>query len=116
RKSPSIFDAVADGTVERVRAHFEIPFGFGGLTLPDCGAPIPCRLLIAEMARLDSNFSFLRRSFHRDIRGKRMATEVPRIKRALAEALLRSPEVIEEEHRELLRLIAAERGTRRTSE
>ena len=27
-----------------------VPFGFAGLTRPDAGRPIPCRLLIAEMA------------------------------------------------------------------
>ena len=70
RGSASIFDALLDGTVERVRAEFDVPFGFGGLTLPDRGAPIPCRQLIAEMVRLDCSFSFLRRSFRRDVRPK----------------------------------------------
>jgi len=41
RKSPSIFTAVADGTLERIRRAFDVPFGFGGLTLPECGNPIP---------------------------------------------------------------------------
>lgn len=62
----NIFAAVADGTVENVRRACPRPFGFGGLTHPDGGAPIPCRLLINEMVRLGCAFSFVRRSFRRD--------------------------------------------------
>jgi 2-keto-3-deoxy-L-rhamnonate aldolase RhmA len=67
RGSRSIFTAVADGTVERVREAFTVPFGFAGLTLPDRGHPIPCRLLLAEMARLRSSYAFLRRSYQADV-------------------------------------------------
>ncbi len=62
----NIFTSVADGTVERVRRACVKPFGFAGLTHPDAGAPIPCRLLVSEMVRLDCAFSFVRRSFRRD--------------------------------------------------
>ena len=41
RGSTTIFDAVADGTVERVRDAFGIPFGFAGLTDPRAGTPLP---------------------------------------------------------------------------
>jgi hypothetical protein len=66
RGAPSIFDAVADGTVERVRACFDVPFGFGGLTVPGGGRPVPTQLLAEEMVRLGCDFTFLRRSFIRD--------------------------------------------------
>ena len=62
----NIFASVADGTVERVRRACPAPFGFAGLTHPEGGAPIPCRLLISEMVRLECAFSFVRRSFRRD--------------------------------------------------
>lgn len=95
RKTPNIFTAVADGTVERIRHAFShTPFGFGGLTLPDRGYPIPCRLLIGEMARLNCDFSFLRRSFYRDIHGPELAVEIPRILEALRQARLRSTATI----------------------
>ena len=83
RGSPSIFSAVLDGTVERVRAATRAPFGFAGMTLPDAGDPIPCRLIAAELARLRCDFTFLRRSFRRDIAGRDLATEVPRMHAAL---------------------------------
>jgi len=86
RRTPNIFSAVVDGTVERAREAFRAPFGFAGLTLPDAGFPIPCRLLIGEMARLGCGFSFLRRSFHRDIRGRDLSVEIPRLRAALEEA------------------------------
>lgn len=113
RGSPSIFDAVADGTVERLRRVFHVPFGFGGLTLPDRGHPIPCRLLIGEMARLGCDFSFLRRSFHRDVRGRDPRVEIPRLLEALRQALRRSPAAVSRDREELQSAIAGcpSRGT-----
>jgi len=105
RRTPNPFRAISDGIVERVRSAFQIPFGFAGLTLPDRGFPIPCRLLIAEMARLGCSFSFLRRSFLRDIVGRDPRVEIPRILEALREAFQQPPPVWEASHRELLRAI-----------
>lgn len=86
RGSATIFRPLVDGTLEELRAAFSAPFGFGGLTLPERGSPIPCRLLIGEMARLDCAFSFLRRSFHRDIVGLDVADEIPRLHEAVSRA------------------------------
>lgn len=106
RKTPNIFTALIDGTVERVRECFtETPFGFGGLTLPDRGFPIPCSLLMSEMARLDCHFSFLRRSFYRDIKGRDLAVEVPRILETLRQKFLRSAESVEFERQRLCELV-----------
>jgi hypothetical protein len=92
RGAPNIFEAVVDGTVAGVRRACPVPFGFGGLTRPDAGHPVPCRLLIGEMVRLGTQFSFLRRSYHRDMRGRDPAVEVPRLLAAVAAARTRSPE------------------------
>jgi len=82
RGSRTIFDAVVDGTVERLRKTFsETAFGFGGLTCIDRGEPIPCRLLLGEMVRLGADFSFLRRSFKRDIVGRDWGAEIQRLRR-----------------------------------
>lgn len=107
RGTRNIFAAVADGTVERVRRACTVPFGLAGLTLPECGFPIPCRLLIGEMARLRCDFSFLRRSFLAHIQGRELATEVPRIKAALDEAAQRTPARRAQDREELLAAIAA---------
>ena len=108
RGSTDIFAAVADGTVAQLRQAFDVPFGFGGLTIPEGGSPIPCRLLIGEMARLGCNFSFLRRSFHRDMRQRRLEVEVPRLLEALGEARRRPPEVVLSERAELREAIAGQ--------
>ncbi len=106
RGATSIFSALADGTVEDVRQHFpHIPFGFAGLTLPDRGSPLPCRLLIGEMARLKCNFSFLRRSFLRDVRDQNLASAVSRIQEAFQTALRRSHSEIDRDRQELVQCI-----------
>ncbi|MHB8142626.1 MAG: aldolase/citrate lyase family protein [Thermoleophilia bacterium] len=107
RGTPNIFTAVVDGTVNHVREQFTVPFGLAGLTLPDRGHPVPCRLLIAELARLASDFTFLRRSFLSDIRGRQMAVEVPRLRQAIVQARRRNRSAIERDHRELRQAIAA---------
>ena len=107
RNTPNIFAALADGVVERVRRAFECPFGFGGLTLPDHGRPIPCRLLIGEMARLDCQFSFLRRTFRRDIQDEDMSIQVPRLLQAIQQARSRTPDTVARDRRDLESAILA---------
>ncbi len=106
RGAASIFSAVVDGTVERIRRAFPMPFGFGGLTLPELGRPIPCLLLIAEMARLGCDFSFLRRSYHADIGGRDPRVELPRIRASLAAAASRSPSAVARDRRRLAETVA----------
>jgi hypothetical protein len=102
RNSGSIFAAVADGTVAQVCRAVTVPVAFGALTIPTEGRPIPCRLLIAEMMRLQCSFGILRRSFHRDIQGRDVAVEIPRLRSSLKEARRRAPHAIEQDHRHLL--------------
>jgi hypothetical protein len=100
RRTPNLFTAVIDGTVESVRSKCGgIPFGFGGLTIPELGSPIPCRLLMNEMIRLDCSFTFLRRSFHDDVRGRNVPRETFQISRALGESSERSILDRERDHR-----------------
>jgi len=107
RGAPNIFEAAADGTVDEVRRACTVEFGFGGLTLPEAGHPVPCRLLIAEMARLGAGFSFLRRSFHRDMRDRSLDEEVPRLLAALAAAQTRTPQQVEQDRQEFVAAVRA---------
>jgi hypothetical protein len=107
RHTPNIFTAIADGTVERVRSHFQAPFGFGGLTLPEAGRPLQCRLLIGEMARLRCGFSFLRRSFHRDIADRELSVEIPRLRAAVEAARQRPLSRVARDNAELVDAIRA---------
>lgn len=80
RGGGSIFRAVLDGSVERMREVFsEKLFGFGGVTAIDAGFPVPAKHLLEEMARLDCNYSFMRRSFRRDTRERNSHTVVAKI-------------------------------------
>jgi len=104
RNSTNLFEPVADGTLDRLRSEItNVPFGFGGLTLPEGGYPIPCRLLCGELVRLNCSFTFLRRSFWRDMQGRDCHVEIPRILDTVAEIGRRSERQIEED-RELFRL------------
>ncbi|HVF93649.1 MAG TPA: hypothetical protein VM900_04980 [Sphingomonas sp.] len=81
-----IFGALADGTVPRVRAAFpEAHFGYAGVTCIDCGSPIPTRLIMADLVANGADFSFLRRSFRRDIVGRDTAAELDDIVRTWAQ-------------------------------
>ena len=83
RGSRSIFSALADGTVDRLRECFSShAFGAAGLTRLDAGAPIPFALLLAELERLDCRFTFARRSFERDMAERDIAAELAKIDRA----------------------------------
>jgi hypothetical protein len=107
RGCANIFTALIDGTLERIRRPFVVRFGFGGLTLPDCGHPIPCRLLMGEMSRLHCDFSFLRRSFRRDMAGREMAVEIPRLLDTIRRSSLRPPETVTRDRQELQEAILA---------
>jgi hypothetical protein len=107
RGSAGLFEPLVDGTVERVRRLVGVPFGVAGLTRPDAGWPVPCRLLAGELARLRADFTFLRRSFLADTAGRDLATEVPRILRAVEEARARAPAQVLADHGELAALAGA---------
>lgn len=89
----NIFENVHNGTVEQLSKHFvNLPFGFGGLTIPTSGEPIPSRLLMGEMVRLNCAFTFLRRSFLRDTPRHKLQTAVVSIRQALELMTQRSPD------------------------
>jgi hypothetical protein len=70
RNTTSLFAPLVDSLLDRVASvlnEAHIPFGFGGLTLPGFGSPIPVELLMAEMCRLGASFGILRRSFLHDL-------------------------------------------------
>lgn len=81
RGSDALFAPLIDGTAARLGAAFaHVPFGLGGATVLDGGAPIPARLLLAVMHDLGADFTFLRRSFRRDVVGRDLRGEVARIR------------------------------------
>jgi citrate lyase beta subunit len=110
RGASNIFEAVADGTVDRVRSSFHIPFGFAGLTHPELGAPVPAHLLIAEMARLRCSFGFLRRSYRADVPADQQAPAIAAIRKALERAGSRDGEEVRRDSEELRSTVEAVRA------
>lgn len=109
RATQTIFAPLGDGTLDRLRSCIpRAPFGFGGLTLPDRGAPIPCSLLMAEMVRLRCDFSFLRRSFLRDTGGRDLPRAVTAIREAIEAVRSRPPDPVDRGR--LLALLRATEG------
>lgn len=107
RGSDRIFEVLADGTVESLRQQFaHCCFGFGGVTVVDGGDPVPSRLLLAEMARLGCSFSFLRRSFKRDVEGRDAAHEVVRIQELWRELRRRSEADVSRDRATLLAILS----------
>ncbi|MFH0782546.1 MAG: aldolase/citrate lyase family protein [Pseudomonadota bacterium] len=95
KRPNQIFWPFIDGTLEKIRPLFNIPFGTAGVTLPQSGFPIPCHLIIKELVRLSCSHSFLRRSFQRDTEGRDLSLEIPFILAAFDAAQLRNEQEIE---------------------
>ena len=86
------YELLADGMVDRLRACFpDKPFGFGGVTVLDGGAPIPTRLILMEQARLGCTQAIVRRAFTRDIHDRDMAFEIQRLATWHAHCRRRTP-------------------------
>lgn len=92
RGTSFIFTPIFDGLLDRVRADSTSisKFGFGGLTLPWAGSPVPSLYLYQEMARLGCDFTFLRRSFYRDVVDLKPPVAISAIQEELNHARRRS--------------------------
>ena len=107
RKAANIFLPLIDGSIEKIRPFFTVPFGFGGLTLPGLGFPIPCALLVQEMIRLRCSFSFMRRSFLKDIQGRSMAIEIPLLRAWIQSFANRPSHIVMEDQQRLIQVISS---------
>jgi hypothetical protein len=110
RRSDNLFEPLTDGTVDAVRAAVPGRFGVGGLTLPGGGAPVPTALLGAELVRLGTDFTFLRRAFTADMAGRDAFVEVPRLL-AMVDELRRADDgVVAERRSRFVDLVAGTRA------
>lgn len=108
RGGSTLFAPLVDGTVDQVAAAAigAAPFGVAGLTIPEGGRPVPCRLVLGALARVGASFTFLRRSFWADTVGRDLAVEIPRMLAAAAAARQRPPARVANEHAELIAAVA----------
>lgn len=107
------FRALADGTADRVREAFAgTRFGIGGVTTVDAGHPVPAIDLLGELARLDTDFAFARRSFLRDTAGRDLAAECRRIDTAWQALGERDAAQVVADHDRFIRQHGASRSER----
>lgn len=106
RGTNTIFAPIADGTLDEIREQVHsAAFGFGGLTLPGYGNPLPGRHLYAEMARLNCGFTFLRRSFYRDAGGQEPSVSLRKMSSEFARMQHRNEAQTLEHHRDAVEAI-----------
>jgi hypothetical protein len=100
RGEGNVFRPLADGTADRLRETFATPrFGIGGVTVVDGGSPVPCRMLLGELARLDTHIAFARRSFKRDTADRDLSVEQDRLRTTWRTLRQRDPASVEDDHR-----------------
>lgn len=106
RGGGSIFRALLDGSVEQARAAFSgTAFGFGGVTAVDAGFPVPCARLIEEMARLNCQFSFLRRSYRSDVNRVGAAALIEGVRSYWRHCRMRDPAQVQADRRALAHIL-----------
>ena len=110
RRSSTPFAALVDGTVERVRRATGQAFGVAGLTAPGFGHPVAARLLAAELVRLRTDFTFLRRSFYAAAATLGLERTVQEIRGMIARLERRSPAEVEHDRRAFCDLVLAARS------
>lgn len=92
--SPSLFSALCDGTIDAFRDRYPGALGFAGVTRPDLGRPVPCRLLLAEMARQSCCFAIGRRTFRADVPQADIARATRALRTVFAELRQRDAQAI----------------------
>jgi hypothetical protein len=110
RQEANVFRPLVDGTADWLRECFaSTRFGIGGVTVVDCGLPVPCAVLMGELARLRTDYVFARRSFKRDMAGRDMGAECARIAATWAALQARDQTTVAREHDEFARRFGAAR-------
>ncbi|MBM7066458.1 aldolase/citrate lyase family protein [Actibacterium sp. 188UL27-1] len=95
-----LFEAFVDGTVDDIFETLpERKIGLGGLTVVSGGAPLPFPKLFSEMARLGCAMTFMRRSFHREIVGRDLKSELDAARSLWHAFDQRGPEAVAHDHR-----------------
>jgi hypothetical protein len=107
RGTPSVFTALADGTVDRlVEALAPTPYGFGGLTDPTRGYPLPARLLMGEIVRGGCAFAMMRNAYVADAARTSPEAVLGAIRAELGRLSAREPGEVAADREALLQRIA----------
>lgn len=106
RDRKHLFEPLVNGEVTALRRQFHhIPFGVAGLTVIDRGEPIPSLELLKELSYQNCDFTFLRRSFKRDICNRNMREEINLLNDAWQLLSKRADLTKSEDHQKFISLI-----------
>jgi hypothetical protein len=107
-----LWEPLYDGTVEKIfRALPGRQVGFGGITAIGGGHPLPFIELLREFSRLGATFSFMRRTFHREMVGRDLAAELAAVQAVWTACNRRSPETVAADHRAFQALLTLLRAS-----
>ena len=103
KQKNSIWDAVADGTVEEIcNTLHGRKYGFGGVTILNGGRPIPFNMILSEMVTLECSMGILRRSFKAEISDRNMVQEIKLIRQCIKSYQMRGQQSIIIDHKQLI--------------
>ncbi|MCG8430345.1 MAG: aldolase/citrate lyase family protein [Candidatus Omnitrophica bacterium] len=103
RKSPFIWDAVFDGTVENICGSLQgRKFGFGGMTVIGGGDPLPFTLLLHEYIRMGCSIGLLRRCFKKDILDRDLRMEIQVLRTYIEASRKRKVQAVQSDHQRLM--------------
>ena len=108
RGTSTLFEPLIDGCLEAIRADVQgLQFGFGGITLRGQGHPLPVHHFVSDLARLNADFTFLRRSFYRDVVGHSPKAALDQMRADLCRARARNAGQISLEFSEMQTAVLA---------
>ncbi len=102
----SIWEAIADGTAERICKNLKGRlFGFGGSTILGGGEPILNVLIIHELVRLGGKMTILRRTFKNELLDRDLKLEIDSLRKFIECSERRGQRAIAFDHEHLMRII-----------
>jgi hypothetical protein len=107
----NLFEPMIDGTVDRIRSQIgSLHFGIAGATRVDAGDPVPFRLLLADLARLEVDFTMLRRSFWRDVKLDEIEPAIHDIEKLWKNLLARTPSEVIRDRSAFIAAVSAQKN------
>lgn len=102
----SIWQAIADGTAERIcKALNGRVYGFGGSTILGGGEPILNVLIVHELIRLGGSVSVMRRTFKQELLDRNLDLEMQTLRNFIDCSRRRGKAAKDFDHKHLLRII-----------